>query len=118
MRRADLQRRGLSHLLDPTRSFTEADVARAAAELEGSLDPTALQEALDALSGAAAPPLDPLVRFAESRADSGLRSQALELLERYRQDPRVTDLLQRLATRDPDESIRDDASRMLRVGNR
>jgi hypothetical protein len=58
------------------------------------------------------------VRFAESRADSGLRSQALELLEAHAKDPRVVELLQRLATRDPDENIREDAGRMLRSGGR
>ncbi len=90
-----------------------AAMARAVEVLERSTDAESLEEALDTLSQADLPPLEPLLRFAESPRNGELRTQAIEMLNNHEKDPRVAQLLRRLAANDPDEDVRDTARQML-----
>lgn len=89
-----------------------AAMARAVEALDRATDPQVLEQALDTLSQADVPPLEPLLRFVESSHSAELRTQALDMLNHHEKDARVAQILRRLVN-DPDEDVRDTARQML-----
>ena len=75
-----------------------------------------LQSALTIAGGMDTVPLEPILTFvADNRVqDSGVRIQALELLSEHGQtDPRVRELLRRIARSDKDKDVRESAKSLL-----
>ena len=75
-----------------------------------------LQSALSVVAGMDTVPLEPILTFiADNRVqDAAVRIQALEILSEYGQDdPRVRELLRRLAKSDKDKDVRESAKSLL-----
>jgi hypothetical protein len=112
--------------LDPGRPEVEELAARLdGMDEEGALrtaldvlarerDPEVLETALGGLMGLESVPVEPLLEFAERQRNPDLSIQALELLSEHgRSDPRVSDLLTKLARESKNAEVREAAQDLL-----
>lgn len=98
----------------PTDDDGDLSLEAAIEALRRPADDGRVERALDVFRDVEGAPLEPLLEFAAAGRDADLRNQALEVLvERGRGDPRVHELLRRVAARDRDEDARETARALL-----